>query len=176
MRILILFFAIALLLLLAAGNGYAQSPPGYQLFWHTFQTSGVLLGDGYNLVGIIEPFGPATLTGGDLQLVGSFAHPPCAPQEPVIVISCVAGSVHLGWATHPANAGYEIYRGLVPYQDHTPPAQIATVQTPPWPDPSPTSCGDSTNNYFYQVRALCFGGHANSEVVAQFDFALTPGS
>jgi hypothetical protein len=100
----------------------------------------------------------------------------CRPVAMAVSISCTGDQVTLDWTPDDANKAYSIHRATAPYQPLDPTDPQATVLTPPWTDPEPNTCGDTTNNYFYVVRSVCVGAHSETNERAEFDFSIVPGT
>jgi len=115
------------------------------------------------------------LRGSDYAIRGGFWHPVCHAAAIDVTISCNGNRVELDWTPNAANKAYAIHRATSPYQLPVPSNPLATVLAPPWGD-APNTCGDPTGNYYYVVRSVCIGAHADGDERAEFDFGLTPGN
>ena len=151
---------------------------GYDLSWSTVDGGGQTwsTGGGYTLGGAIgQPDAGAKHSGGDYTLRGGFWHSVCRPAAMDVTITCVGDQVTLSWTHDTANKAYAIHRAASPYQPPDPSSPLATVLAPPWDD-EPNTCGDPASNYYYVVRSVCTGAHADGDERAEFDFGLVPGS
>ena len=170
-----------IILLLAATLATAQSGGDYDLTWSTIDGGGQMWsnGGGYTLGGTTgQPDAGALHTGEDFSLQGGFWHPVCRPAAMDIAISCSGNQVVLNWTHDTANPNkaYTIHRATAPYQTPDPANPQATVLAPPWTDPTPNTCTDVAVNYFYVVRSVCVGAHADADERAEFDFSIVPGA
>jgi hypothetical protein len=171
------FFALLLALLLLPAASQAQSGGGYDLSWSTVDGGGQTWSVNGNLKlgGTVGQHDAGEKhVGGNYALQGGFWRPVCRPKAVAVTITCNGDRVELDWTTNAANRAYAIYRATSPYQPPDPPNPHAVVTSPPWSDASGT-CGDAATNYYYIVRSVCVGAHADDAERAEFDFALTPG-
>ena len=117
-----------------------------------------------------------TLSGGDYSMQGGVAPPDCIPEPVVISLTCDGIQVRLDWVPDDISVAYDIYRATVPYFEPNPTFKQDTVAVPPWTDPTPYTCGDAATNYYYLVRGVCVGAHADANDCGEFDFDLVPGA
>ena len=172
-----LVFLALIALLCLVGVAQAQSGGGYDLSWSTVDGGGYTWSDGgsYSLGGTIGQYDAgAEHSGGDYALQGGFWYPVCRPMAMDVTITCNGSRVRLDWTPDAANKAYAIHRSTSPYQLPVPTNPHATVLAPPWDDASNT-CGDPNSNYYYVVRSVCIGAHADADERAEFDFGMTPG-
>jgi hypothetical protein len=117
-------------------------------------------------------------------LSSGFYPPPCSP-APVEVTITRTGSdtIRLSWAHVEDNLVYEVHRSSVPHFQPVPSSGpgstlLARVVAPPWQfeDTEGGIVGDPSRNYFYAVRGVCIGAHADDDGTGEFDFAIVPGS
>ena len=189
----VLGVVLALALFLAISTTLAQSgggtstndlrsslSTGYDLSWSTVDGGGYTWseGGGYTLGGAIgQPDAGAEHNGGGYTLRGGFWHSVCRPAAMDVTITCVGDQVKLSWPQDTANKAYTIHRATAPYQSPDPTNPHAIVSSEPWEwtDEADT-CGDPASNYYYIVRSVCIGAHADGDERAEFDFGLVPGS
>ncbi len=174
----ILVALLVLALFLVVSTTLAQSGGGYDLNWSTADGGGGTwsTGGGYRLGGAVgQPDAGAKHTGGEYALQGGFWHPVCRPVAMDVTVTCNGNQVQLDWISDAANKTYAIYRAASPYQLPDPSSPLATVLSPPWDD-APNTCSDPGNNYYYVVRSVCIGAHADGDERAEFDYSLLPGS
>ena len=177
-----LYLVLGMLLLLASIAAQAQSGGGYDLSWSTVDGGGQTWSEGgnYKLGGTIgQHDAGAEHSDGDYALQGGFWHAPCSPEAVDVTISCNGNRVQLDWTPDPAtaNKAYAIHRSTSPYQLPVPTNPHASKSSEPWEwtDEGGT-CGDTASNYYYIVRSVCIGAHADGEERAEFDFGLVPGA
>ena len=173
-----LLVAISVVLGLVGLAG-AQSGGGYDLSWSTVDGGGHTwsTGSGYSLGGAIgQPDAQVLASAPGYTLQGGFWHPVCSPQVVYIDITCEGAHAQLVWTPDPANMAYDIYRATSPYLDPDPTSKVGTASDDVWLDPLANTCGDVATNYYYQVRSICIGAHADANDCAEFDFGLTPGT
>jgi hypothetical protein len=176
MKKLVLLMALAVILILPRAS-QAQSGGDYDLSWSTVDGGGQTWSTGGNLKlgGTIGQHDAGSEhTGGNYALQGGFWHSSCKPEAVAVTITCNGDHVELNWALAHGNKAYAIYRSTSPYQPPDPPNPRAVVTSPPWSD-SHNTCGDAATNYYYVVRSVCVGAHADDAERAEFDFGLTPG-
>ena len=171
--LVLLALVIAVLLL---GRAAAAPNSGYSLDWWTVDAGGgSSAGGGYSLSGGVAQPDVGSISGGNYQLQGGFWHRHCAPVAVQVDITCQGNQAQLAWTPDEANMAYDIYRDTHPYFDPDPTTRVGTDTDGVWFD-TPNTCGDVSTNYYYQVRATCIGGHADTNHCAEFDFAFVPGS
>ena len=169
---------LAAFLLLLPVRSQAQSGGYYNLHWATIDGGGLTWSTGgeFALGGTIgQPDAGIQHTGGDYTLQGGFWHEACSPVVVPATITCNGDHVELSWAANPAIKLYNIYSSTSPYQPPSDSNLHAVVTTTPWSD-GPNTCGDTATNYYYVVRAVCVGAHADDIERAEFDFGLVPGN
>ena len=173
-----LVFLALIALFCLVGVAQAQSGGGYDLSWSTVDGGGYTWseGDYYKLGGTIGQYDAGGEHRGEevYELQGGFWHSVCRPVAMDVTITCNGSRVQLDWTSDPANKAYAIHRATSPYQAPDPTNPLATVLAPPWDD-APNTCGDPASNYYYVVRSVCIGAHADGDQRAEFDFGLTPG-
>ena len=177
MKRMIILLAAAILLFLPV-RSQAQSGGGYNLHWATIDGGGLTwsTGGAFKLGGTIgQPDAGSQHTGADYALQGGFLHEACSPVVVPATITCNGDHVELSWTANAANKSYAIYRSTSPYQPPDAPNPHAVVTTTSWSDGANT-CGDTATNYYYVVRAVCVGAHADDIERAEFDFGLVPGN
>jgi len=171
---------LALALFLVVSTTLAQSGGGYDLSWSTVDGGGGAwsMGGGYTLGGAIgQHDAGAEHSGGGYALQGGFWHSVCRPMAMDVAITCTGNQVKLSWTDDAANKAYTIHRASSAYQtpDSTNPHDTVSSAPWEWTDAAGT-CGDPDINYYYVVRSVCVGAHADGDERAEFDFALVPGT
>lgn len=163
-------FALLLLFLATAVLISAQTGGNFDLSWSTVDGGGgSSTGGAYALSGTIGQPDAGNLAGGDFTLNGGFWQCTTAVvTAPSITIS--SNDVQLSWTGGTAN----VYRAVNdPY--FTPGSTYATAVNSIWTDSG--AVGNPADNHTYIIRASgnC-GESANSQRLAEFDFAVVPGS
>ncbi len=165
-------FVLSLLILILATAVLisAQTGGGFDLTWSTVDGGGGDSSGGpFALSGTIGQPDAGNLSGGDFTLKSGFWQ--CATAAVTVPgIATSSGNIDLNWTGGMAN----IYRAINdPY--FSPGAVYALAVSSVWPDPG--AAGDPADNHTYIIRASgnC-GESADSQRLAEFDFALVPGS
>lgn len=165
--------SLVFLLAMATAIVLGQSGGGFDLSWSTIDGGGGnSSGGSFSLSGSIGQPDAAALSGGDFVLDGGFWQ--CvttAVTSPTITTD--GTDIELSWTSNETSAN--IYRAKNdPYFTATPPALAGSVSSP-WTDSG--AAGDPATNYTYIIRAdgRC-GESADSQRLAEFDFAITSGS
>ena len=155
----------------------AQSGGGYDLSWSTVDGGGHTwsTGGGYSLGGAIgQADAQAPASGGGYNLQGGFWHRACAPQPVAVMLTCNGTTLTLTWTPDAANMAYDIYRSDSPYFAVEQTLKVGTVTGSSWDHVG--GCGSAATNFYYLVRGVCIGAHADANDCGEFDFGLVPGS
>ena len=97
------------------------------------------------------------------------------PLAPDVTIQQQDGTLHFSWSDANPNTRYEIHRSRDPYFTPDDATLVQVLEAPVTEHTDTLALGNPDDNYFYLVRARVTGNDnvADSNVIGEFDFALT---